>query len=127
MKKRILLLIIFTLIISLFVACESVPGTKADTQLNATLMLEIALSTKNYEKFNELFSEERKNVISKNKFNEYTNLMTEDSKYEFYNLIKYRNDEMFLVKFAPAKIDGEYKIENVVRIPKEMRKLFETE
>lgn len=127
MKRKILLLIISTLIISLFVACESDPGTKADTPLNTTMMVDEALHTNNYKEFNELFIQERKNVVSKNKFNEYTSLITQQSDVELYEVIKYRNDEMFLVNFAPAKIDGEYKIENVVRIPKEMRKLFETE
>ncbi|MCY6356334.1 hypothetical protein [Clostridium sp. ZS2-4] len=127
MKKNVLLLMISILIISLFVACDSKANLKATTYENTSLLVNEALHTKDYEKFNELFSEERKNIISKEMFNEYCSLITQESSEEHYEVINFNNDEMFLIKFAPATVDSKYKVIDVVRIPKEMKKLFKIE
>lgn len=126
MKRNTLLLIVFTLIFPLFVACDD-NRLKPDTPTNTTVMLDMAIHGDNYERFNKLFSEERKNVASKDMLKELNNLSTEASSYTHYEVIEYSNGEMLLVRLNYRQEKGEYEVEDIVKIPKEMKKLFITE
>lgn len=126
MKRKALLLIVFTFIFPLFVACEG-HTLKPDTPENTTLILDLRINGKQYEKFNELFSEERKNVVSKDMYKKFSNLSTEASMITTYEVIEYSNGEMLLVRLNQKEGKGDYKVEDVVRIPEDMKKLFITE
>ncbi|KOA21560.1 hypothetical protein CLHOM_00190 [Clostridium homopropionicum DSM 5847] len=126
MKRKAFLLIVFTLILSLFVACEG-HTLKPDTPENTTLLLDLRIGGNEYEKFNELFSEQRKNVVSKDMLKEFSNLSTKASMHTLYEVIEYSNGEMLLVRLNQKQGKGDYKVEDVVRIPEDMKKLFITE
>ena len=97
---------------------------KKDTPANTTLLLDKAIKDNNYERFNELFTDSRKNVVSKEILNEFNSLSTSGTDYNLYEVLTYTNGEMFLVNLVP--IDGEYQIQDIVKVPEEMKKIFQT-
>ena len=118
MKRKVLLLIISTLAITLFVACDSSKAIKKDTPANTTLLLDMAIKGNNYERFNELFTDSRKNVVSKEILNEFNSLSTSGTDYNLYEVLTYTNGEMFLVNLVP--IDGEYQIQDIVKVEEDI-------
>ncbi len=126
MKRNALLLIAFALIFPLFVACDG-NTMKPDTPTNTIAMLGVSIDGNNYERFNKLFSEKRKDVASKDMLKELNDLSTEASLNTHYEVIEYSNGEMLLVRLNYRQEKGEYEVEDIVKIPKEMKKLFITE
>jgi len=57
-------------------------------------------------------------------FNEIKNLTTAGSSYANYVLVTFENGEMLLVRLSPEKVNGEYKIEDVIIVPDEMKEMF---
>lgn len=97
---------------------------KPDTPANAGLLMSHAINNGDYERFNALFSEGRKNTISRDKFNEMKNLISAGTGFTHYELLTFKNGEMLLVMLTPEKVNGKYKIEDVVIVPSEMKEIF---
>lgn len=118
------LIIMCVMVFSLFLfSCEDT--VKPDTEQNATWLMKLAIDENDYERFNELFSEGRKNTVSEKIFDAMSELSTAGASYKNYELITFENGEMLLVKLTPMTIDGEYKIEDVMIVPDEMKSFFE--
>ena len=58
-------------------------------------------------------------------FNEMKNLTSAGVGLTHYELLTFENGEMFLVMLTPEKVNGEYKIEDVVIVPNEMKEIFD--
>lgn len=123
MKKVI---IIITLIISCLwlTSCTEDKKLKPDTPTNAGWLTKLAIDNNNYESFNSLFSEGRKGIITEENFNELTNMTTAVSEHKLYDIITFENGEMLMVRLTSEKINGEYQVEDVIRIPDEMKEFF---
>ena len=124
MKRKKIILIMFVVMASLFTSCSNSKRVELDTPDNATLLLTMAISNNNYDSFNELFSDGRKNIVSKETLTELSKISTAGSGNYLYELITFTNGEMLLVRYTAKKVDGEYKVEDVVKVPEEMKKLF---
>lgn len=85
----------------------------------------MAISENNYDSFKELFSDENKNTVSKDTLSEFSKVTTAGFDNSLYSLITYSNGEMFIAKLSAKKINGEYKVEDVMKVPEKMKKLFQ--
>ena len=124
MKRKNLILITFVVMASIFTSCTNSKLVKPDTPDNASLLLKMAISNGNYDSFNALFSDGRKNIVSKETLTEFSKISTAGSGNYLYELITFTNGEMLLVRYTAKKVDGEYKVEDVVKVPEDMKKLF---
>ncbi len=125
MKKSTLL---FSLIIisSLFLlSCTKDKSMKPNSPINASIMIKNYIDAENYEGFNDLFSDELKNSVSKEYFEKLKNISTSGSDHSLYNIITFENGEMLLVKLYQIEATGEYKVENVMKVPEEFKDLFD--
>ncbi|MGN0028091.1 MAG: hypothetical protein ACI33I_13970 [Clostridium sp.] len=125
MKKSTLL---FSLIIisSLFLlSCTKDKSMKPNSPINASIMLKNYIDAENYEGFNDLFSDDLKNSVSKEDFEKLKNISTSGSDHSLYNIITFENGEMLLVKLYQIEATSEYKVENVMKVPEEFKALFD--
>lgn len=67
----------------------------------------MAITENNYDNFNSLFSDGRKNTISNEKLMEFNNISTAGFGNSLYELITFTNGEMLLVRYSAKKTDGE--------------------
>lgn len=125
MKKKGLTLTLIAFMAFILVACSNSKPIKPDTPDNTLLLLSTAISGNNYDSFEELFSDERKNTVSKETLSQYSKVTTAGFDNSLYGLITYSNGEMFIAKLSAKKINGEYKVEDLMKVPEEMKKLFQ--
>lgn len=126
MKKGIVTLCIIIACLGL-ISCSKDKVVKSDTPTNTAMVMKNAIDSKNYEAFNKLFSEDRKGIITEKDFNEFNKVSTAGASHKLYTTISFTNGEMLLIKLTTEKINGEYKIEDVVQVPDEMKAFFEDE
>lgn len=122
MKKFIIGLIIASSLA--LISCEESKILKPNTPTNAAYMLKLQINADNYENSKKLFTKEREEALTKEKFKELKSLVTAGSSYVLYETITFEDGEMLLVRMTADKVDGEYKIEDVTIIPEEMKELF---
>lgn len=116
--------IVSIIVLSLFLSsCEDT--VKADTPYNAAWLVKLAIDENDYERFNEQFSESRKNTVSNESLDAMSALSTAGASYTNYELVTFENGEMLLVRLTPILIDGEYKIEDIIIVPDELKDFFE--
>ena len=122
MKKLILLV----LIIATFslISCSKDKNIKPDSPINTSIIIKNYIDDENYEAFNELFSDELKNSVSQEDFKKLKDISTAGSNHSLYNIITFQNGEMLLIKFSSIEPNGEYKVEEVMRVPEEFKSLF---
>lgn len=125
MRRKFLPIVVFVFVFSVLVSCSYEKSVKANTPTNAAWLTKLAINNNDYERFNSFFIEGRKNVVSKDMLEKFRKISTTEGSYNHYELITFTNGEMLLVRLTPEKIDGEYKVEDVVIVPEEMKKLFE--
>lgn len=125
MKKKGSTLILVVFITFILVACSNSKPIKPDTPDNTLLLLSMSISGNNYVNFNELFSDGRKNTVSKETLSEFSKVTSNGFDNSLYGLITYSNGEVFIAKLSAKKINGEYKVENVMKVPEEMKKMFQ--
>lgn len=121
--KLIALLTVLYLVV-MIAGCTRESQVKSDTPVNAAWMVKRAIDSNNYERFNSLFLESRKEYTSKQDFESMRRLITAGAEYTSYQLIRFSNGEMLLVKLTQEKINGEYRIEDIVVVPDDMKKIF---
>lgn len=124
MKRKESVLIVIVLGISLLISCSKEKPIVPDTPANTLLILTSAINADNYDSFNALFSDGRKDTVSEEMFSEFNSMTAPGSAHSLYGVITYSNGEMLLARLSVIKTDGKYKIEDVVKIPDEMKKLF---
>ena len=122
MKIKSAFLIILLIFCVVFTSCQKT--VKPDTPQNIGWLMKLAIDNDDYEKFNKLFSDGRKNIISQGSFDEMRNITTAETGYTHYELLTFENGEMLLVRLSPEKINGEYKIEDVTIVPDKMKELY---
>lgn len=108
-------------------SCSKGKLMNPDTPLNTGILLNHAISNENYEDFNDLFSDGRKNYISKDDFQKLVDISKTSSGgqgYTLFEVITLENGEMFLVRLTPKDMNGKYEVEDVILIPKEMKEFF---
>lgn len=120
MRTKSTLLISILMICVVFTSCQKT--MKPDTPQNTAWLMKLAIDNGDYERFNNLLSE--KNIISRDSFDEMKNKTTAVAGYIHYELITFENGEMLLVRLTPEKVNGEYKIEDVIIVPNEMKEIF---
>ena len=125
MKNKILLIVLFTLMFSVFVSCAGDKVIRPNTPTNTAWLTKIAINNNDYERFNSFFSEDRKNAISEDMLSEFNKIGTPGASYIHYELVGFTNGEMLLMRLTAEKVDGAYKVENVIIVPEEMKKLFQ--
>lgn len=105
--------------------CTQGKVLKSNTPINAEWLIKLAIDNNDYEAFNNLFSKGKKGIITKEDFNELNNITTAGSSHGLYDIITFQNEEMLLVRLTPEKINREYQVEDVIRIPDEMKQFFD--
>ena len=123
-KKIIVITLILACFTFMVVSCTSKKILKADSSGNAGWLMTLAIQNNNYDRFNELFSEGRENSLSIEEFNKLKSLTTAGTDFKHYELLTFTNGEMFLIRLTPEKVNGEFKIEDVIRVASEMKPLF---
>lgn len=108
-----------------FLGACSVQKLHTDTPVSTAIELQNFIKAGNYEGFNDLFTEERQNVISKDQFVAMADVVTDSAAYSHYELIKFTNGEMLLVLMTQEKENGIYKVEDVFPVSEDMKKIFE--
>ena len=126
MKRKLILILITILFVSIFLIACLKQELKANTPVNTAMALQNYMKAGNYKNFDELFSAGRRETVSVDQFDKLAKITTEASEYKHYELIKFTNGEMFLVLITQDKLNGEYKVEDIKRVPDEMKSLFET-
>lgn len=86
--------------------------------------MKLAVDNKDYEGLNKLFSDGRKDTLSRKEFVKMQGLTTAGTDFITYELLTFTNGEMFLVRLTPEKVNGEYKIEDVIIVPDNMKEIF---
>ncbi|GEM02534.1 hypothetical protein SAMN05421839_1428 [Halolactibacillus halophilus] len=121
MKK---LVFIFSVI--MLTACSSDQPMKPTTPMNTAHLMKLHIDSQNYDYFQSLFSEGREDVISEETFESFGELSTSGANFKNYELLTFDNGEMLLIEFKP-QLDNEeeLKIVNVIRVPDNMKELFE--
>lgn len=108
----------------LFVSCSNKKPLKPDTPANTAFVMKNFLDAGDYEKFNNLFTDVRKNSISLEQFNELKKLTTVGTDYKHYELLTFSNGKMILIMLTQDKINGEYKIQNVKEVTDDLKSLL---
>lgn len=122
--KKKHLRILFVPLLLIFLLCSCSNKLEPDTPTNAAMVLTQAIRSGNYEYFNTLFSEGRKNIIAKDDYSKLQQLLSSRSSLSTYELITFDNGEMFLILLTPEKENGQYYIQDIKVVPKEMQSLF---
>ena len=123
MKRKGMILVGLAVVLCLaFVSCQRV--VKLDTPANAAWLMKLAVDTGDYQHFQSLFSETRKDAVSEEAFREMGEITTAGMGIAQYSLLTFENGEMMLVRLAP-ETKGEYKIEDVMIVPDDMKALFD--
>ena len=125
MKKKGSTLILVVFITFILVACSNSKPIKPDTPDNTLLLLSMSISGNNYDNFNALFSDGRKNTVSKETLSEFSKVTSDGFDNSLYGVITSSNGEMFIAKLSAKKINGEYKVEDFMKVPEEMKKMFQ--
>jgi hypothetical protein len=116
MRKLFVITVLVTTLF-MFPGCTEKP-MRPDTPVNTSWIAKMAIDSGNYDDFNNLFSEGRKNSISQNKFKELKELSTAGATYTTYQLITFQNGKMILVRMTQEKdSNGNYGIEDIKVVP----------
>jgi hypothetical protein len=124
MKKVIVIISLIIIYYLGLIFCTEGKVLKSNTPINAGRLIKLTIDDNDYEAFNNLFSKGRKGIITKEDFNEFNNITTAGSSHRLYDIITFQNGEMLLVRLTPEKINREYQVEDVIRIPDEMKQFF---
>ena len=105
------------------ISCQK--AVRPDTPHGAVWLMKTAVDEGDYQRFQAMFTEARKNAISAEMFQEMREETTAEMGFAQYGVLTFDNGEMMLIRLTPEKIEGEYKIEDVVIIPDDMKALFD--
>jgi hypothetical protein len=98
---------------------------RPDTQINTADMAKRAIDSGNYTKFNDLFSQGRRDSISLEKFKELKELTTAGAEYINYQLVTFQNGKMILIRLTQEKdSSGNYGIEDIKVVPEGLAETF---
>ena len=127
MKKPTLLFSLIVISNLFLLSCTKDKPMKPNTPKNASIMLKNYIDAENYEGFNDLFSDDLKNSVAMDDFKKLKDISTAGSSHSLYDIITFENGEMLLVKLYQIEATGEYKVENVMKVPEEFKALFKQE
>jgi len=127
MNTRLRFLAILMFVILVTSGCsEKQKPVQPDTPANTAWLMKLAIDQGNYERFKELFADGRKDVITKEQFQAMKDLTTSGTSYVHYELAKFENGTMLLIRLTPEKDKGgKYYIEDVKKISNEFKSVFE--
>ena len=96
-----------------------------NTPLNTAILMKSSIDNGDYNSFQSLFTEGKKNSVSEDKFKNLKALSTQGSGYACYELVSFDNGKMLLIYLTPQKDNkGEYHIQDVKVVPDELKKYF---
>jgi len=124
MVKRHLLLGLFIILILSLTACNNDKYLKPDTPVNATILINQAISNNDVKGLNgidALFTDGH--APTADEVDELRKGMTGGAELRTYGLIAYQNGEMYLVELAG--LQDTYKGQSIAKVPEEMKKLFD--
>ena len=105
-------------------SCQQQKILTPETPSKASWLMKMRMDYKDYQGFKSLFSEGRKQSVPIEEFNKMSKLTTAKTDFKNYQVLTFENGEMLLVRLSSVKIDGEYKIEDVIIVPENMKSLF---
>ncbi|WP_308635793.1 hypothetical protein [Paenibacillus silvisoli] len=115
--------IIATMCVFLLSSCSN-NEVKPDSPVNTAHLMKLSIDYQDYDRFNQLFSEGRADSVPKSEFEKLKTLTSAGTQYNNYELLKFENGKMLLVRLAPPNEAGEIFIEDVKVIPEELSYLF---
>lgn len=121
MKKTIIFILSIGLFISILYNIKL--KNESETPTDIALSLNDSLGRKDYKNIEKLFMDSNI-TTSKDELDEFFELSKQNSNYNLFETITYNNGEMLLVEFSPYKINNEYKIIGIKKIPNDMKNLF---
>lgn len=121
-RKGIFLIGLVVVLCFAFISCQK--ALKPDTPANAAWLMKIAIDEGDYKWFQSLFTETRKDAVSAEMFDEMGGITTAGTSFIQYSVLTFENGEMILVRLSP-ETKGEYKIEDVMIVPDDMKAFFE--
>ncbi|MGL4911254.1 MAG: hypothetical protein ACRC3Y_02355 [Romboutsia sp.] len=121
MKKTIIFILSIGLFISILYNIKL--KNESETPTDIALSLNDSLGRKDYKNIEKLFMDSNI-TTSKDELDEFFELSKQNSNYSLFETITYNNGEMLLVEFSPYKINNEYKIIGIKKIPNDMKNLF---
>lgn len=123
-RKIILVLLILALLFNLCACQEKV--VKPDTPTNTAVLVKYAITSGNYERFNSLFSDMRKDVISEKEFETLVELSEVGAGLSTFEVIEFSNGEVLLIRIAEDFEKDKYNVEDVIVVPDNMKYIFHT-
>ncbi|WP_405460877.1 hypothetical protein [Paenibacillus sp. HJGM_3] len=100
---------------------------KPDSPIHTTHLMKVSIDQQDYKRFTQLFSEGRANSVQKTEFEGFKTLTPARTIFTNYELLRFDNGNMLLVRLTPPNEDGEIEIEDVKIVPEEMKRLFADE
>ncbi|MGM0523974.1 MAG: hypothetical protein ACQER2_08030 [Bacillota bacterium] len=120
--------LVFILSVILLTACSSDQPMKPTTPTNTAQLMKFHIDSQNYDYFQSLFAEGREDIISEETFEGFGEVSTSGANFKNYELLTFDNGEMLLIEFKPQfDNEEELKIVNVIRVPDDMKELFEAQ
>ncbi|WP_274365662.1 hypothetical protein [Paenibacillus thermotolerans] len=120
--NRVISLLFCAISVLAISACSN-NNLKADTPENTAWLLKQAIGNKDIELVDSYFTESRKGAISEEELGELSRLVTAGSETRNYGFIQFETGEMLLLDLV--KVKDSYKIQDVIRVPEEMKNLFQ--
>ena len=123
MKKQLAVIMIAASVL-LSSGCSKV--VKPDTPFNAVFLMQNAIDNQDYEKFQKMMIESKRDVYTIEDLKGLKELGATGGGSLFnYYICEYPNGEMVMFELTPGDIDGKYFIQDIITVPKEQQKLFE--
>ncbi|MDF2947483.1 MAG: hypothetical protein K0S51_2162 [Bacillales bacterium] len=108
------------------VGCSNGKIVQPDSTDNAALLMNQSIVNQNYNAFQSLLTESKKESISEETFKRFGEISTSSANFKTYELLTFTNGEMLLLEFEPVMEEGiDYKIVSIKIVPEEMKTLFE--
>ncbi|MDU5105099.1 hypothetical protein [Clostridium sp.] len=124
MRKSKLLLSLIVISSLFLISCTKDKAIKPDSPVNTSILIKSYIDAGNYEDFKNLFSEGLENSITEEDFNKLKDISTPGSSHNLYEIIAFENGEMLLIKLYQIEATGEYKVEEVLKVPDEFKTIF---
>lgn len=115
--KKIFQILYVSLMITLLVSCSTPQALSNGTAIS----LKQSLNFDEFDKFQTLFSEEKRSTASKELFEKLKEVNSAGAEYKNYTVISLDNGEMLLVNLTPNE---EQAIQSITVIPQEYKFLF---
>lgn len=120
--RKLILTSILVLLALFSVSCSSTDANNNLTQSRLDFLL--ALENGNYDEFNENLSSE-KGILTKEEFLAIKSKTSDSSHVREFQMLQFNNGEIILLEFIKDDTTNNYKIQKVIRVPDDAKKMFQ--